>query len=184
MADKYGDAAAATVAKDPRTWRRRFSKRFNIGVRRKTNVKNKTWEESEPVLLRYLAGLRKRLQLVAPIELEGGGGGEEGEEPEPPDEDPGWEPDPKDPDAPPLPELDSEDEPDEDDELVTLTDAVSAGMQVAAPPETELLEYKSAAGAALVGRSLIFNWVGIGWCAGTIESAEKDGRRKSKVRVA
>jgi len=54
-------------------------------------------------------------------------------------------------------------------------------MQVAAPPETELLEYKSAAGAALVGRSLIFNWVGIGWCAGTIESAEKDGRRKSKV---
>ena len=89
-----------------------------------------------------------------------------------------------DPDAPPLPELDSEDvEPDED-ELVTLTDAVSAGMQVAAPPEAELLEYKSAAGAALVGRSLIFNWVGIGWCAGTIESAEKDGRRKSKARVA
>ena len=128
--------------------------------------------------------MRKRLQLVAPIELEGGGGGEEGEEPEPPDEDPGWEPDPEDPDAPPLPELDSEDEPDEDDELVTLTDAVSAGMQVAAPPETELLEYKSAAGAALVGRSLIFNWVGIGWCAGTIESAEKDGRRKSKARVA
>ena len=102
----------------------------------------------------------------------------------PPDEDPGWEPDPEDPDAPPLPELDSEDvEPDED-ELVTLTDAVSAGMQVAAPPEAELLEYKSAAGAALVGRSLIFNWVGIGWCAGTIESAEKDGRRKSKARVA
>ena len=52
------------------------------------------------------------------------------------------------------------------------------------PPEAELLEYKSAAGAALVGRSLIFNWVGVGWCAGTIESAEKDGRHKSKARVA
>ena len=131
---------------------------------------------AEPLVL-------KRLQLDVPIELEGGGGEEEGEEPEPPDEDPGWEPDPEDPDADPLPELDSEDEPDEDDELVTLTDAVPAGMQVAAPPEAELLEYKSAAGVALVGRSIIFNWVGVGWCAGTIESAEKMAFRGPPARA-
>ena len=46
-----------------KSWRWRFSRRFNVGVRRKTNVKNKTWADSEPVLLRYFTGLRKRLQL-------------------------------------------------------------------------------------------------------------------------
>ena len=42
---------------------RRFCLRMHLGRRRKTNAKNKTWADTEPVLLRYLAGLRRRLQL-------------------------------------------------------------------------------------------------------------------------
>ena len=44
-------------------WRRRFAKRFKIGIRKKSNCKNKSWEQTEPILLRYFTGLRKRLQL-------------------------------------------------------------------------------------------------------------------------
>ena len=34
------------------------------------------------------------------------------------------------------------------------------------------------AAAAIVGRSLLYNWPVVGWCAGVIESANGDGRRK------
>jgi hypothetical protein len=44
-------------------WRRRFAKRFKLGIRKKSNCKNKSWEQTEPILLRYFTGLRKRLQL-------------------------------------------------------------------------------------------------------------------------
>ena len=95
-----------------------------IGVRRKTNVKNKTWAATEPVLLRYFTGLRKRLQLGNE------NGAHEGEEYE--DEEP--EPD----DVNPEPEdetdtqegrlmLDDEDDPDEDDELHSIQQALPNG---------------------------------------------------------
>ena len=62
-------------------WRRRFCKRFRITQRRKTNCKNKTWQETEPVLLRYLRGLRRRLQLEGSEDV--GADEYEGVEPEP-----------------------------------------------------------------------------------------------------
>ena len=43
-------------------WRRRFCSRFTIVRRKKTNVKNKTWEETKPRLQRYFAALRRRLR--------------------------------------------------------------------------------------------------------------------------
>ena len=57
---------AASTFCGSKSWRRRFAQRFRIGVRRKTNVKCSTWEETEPVLQNYFRGLRKRLQLPEP----------------------------------------------------------------------------------------------------------------------
>ena len=44
-------------------WRQRFLKRAGMARRKKTNCKNKTWKDAEPVLLRYFTALRKRLQV-------------------------------------------------------------------------------------------------------------------------
>ena len=52
----------ATSFKGGKSWRRRFALRFKIGLRRKTNAKNKTWADTEPILLRYFKTLRRRLQ--------------------------------------------------------------------------------------------------------------------------
>jgi hypothetical protein len=43
-------------------WLRRMFKRFTLVPRKKTNVKNKTWEQTKPVLQRYFCGLRRRLR--------------------------------------------------------------------------------------------------------------------------
>ena len=92
MVDRNGSAAclaaprsaASTVQGCGKNWRRRFAKRFNLGMRRKSNVKNKTWEDTEPVLLRYFSTLRKWLQLdgvgeVQPVEVQPGDIEEEAE---------------------------------------------------------------------------------------------------------
>jgi hypothetical protein len=48
-----------------RCWLRRFLNRWNISMRRKTNVKNSTWEATKPVLQRYFRSTRRRLRDAA-----------------------------------------------------------------------------------------------------------------------
>ena len=60
---KIQDPDAAPHFKGSEHWRRRFRKRWNISIRKKTNCKNQSWEETKPVLQRYLRGLRRRVTL-------------------------------------------------------------------------------------------------------------------------
>ena len=52
MFDCYPDETAREF-RGGQYWRRRFAIRFTLSQRRKTNVKNTVWAETEPVLLRY-----------------------------------------------------------------------------------------------------------------------------------
>ena len=156
-------------------WRRRFAKRFALSQRRKTNVKNKTWAETEPVLLRYFSTLRKRLQLDGADEL-------------PPDDELEPEAEPEDLDvevvAPDGAFDDSSDDEDPADELVSLETAIPAGFKVAELPngsDMDLLVYKGERAEELVGRTIIFNWRGVGWVDGKITRPNTDGRVKLKV---
>ena len=45
----------------------------------------------------------------------------------------------------------------------------------------EQLVYKGDHSKALVGQHILFNWCAVGWCQGTITSANSDGRYKVKV---
>ena len=53
--------------------------------------------------------------------------------------------------------------------------------QVGPPPEAEQLGYKHTRGEELVGRPILFNWKAVGWCSGTIQNINADGRKKVKV---
>ena len=77
--------------------------RFQLGMRKKSNCKNKTWAETEPVLLRYFKGLRRRLQLGEEADADADA---DADEPEPGDEEEAEEPD-----------MDSEDDMDDEDEM-------------------------------------------------------------------
>lgn len=163
--------------KGGKSWRRRFALRFNIGQRRKTNGKNKTWADTEPILIRYLRTLRKRLQLDDD--------GEEltlpeynGEEPEPEDVNPEREEEEQEAEEEPL---DSEDDAEDGDELMTLQAVMPEGFKVAEAPSEAQLEFKGAQAEELVGRIIIFNWAAVGWCKGVITSTNRDGRVKMKV---
>ena len=163
--------------KGGKSWRRRFCLRKRIRLRRKTNAKNKTWSDSEPVLVRYLQTLRRRLQLDAPEEQQEGlqDSLDEGEEPEPEDVDPGREPEQGDDNL-----IDSSDDEDPNDILVTLTAATPTGYQVGPTPDAEQLEYKHSRGEELIDKLILFNWTAVGWCAGTIQNTNTDGRKKIK----
>jgi hypothetical protein len=50
-------------------------------------------------------------------------------------------------------------------------------------PDTEQLEYKHSRGEELIDRLILFNWTAVGWCAGTIQNTNADGRKKIKVGV-
>jgi hypothetical protein len=169
----------AASFKGGKSWRRRFAIRYKIGIRRKTNGKNKTWADTEPVLMRYLRALRKRLQLnddgeeLTPPESGG-------EEPEPEDVNPAREDEDEEQGAEEAP-LDSEDEGEDDDVLVTLAQAMPSGYTVGPPPPSEVLEYKGAQAGELVERIILFNWAGVGWSEGHITRANTDGRIKMKV---
>ena len=159
------------------SWRRRWARRFNINTnRRKSNVKNKSFADSEPVLLRYFQGLRRRLQLDA--------------EAEPPEMDDGVESEPE--DINPLPEdedyqraaistLDSSDDEEDEAQLITLESALVSGMRVAPPPPLEQLEFKSLAAKELKERLILYNWPGLGWCAGRIRRPSADKNKLVKV---
>ena len=45
-----------------RSWMRRFFRRYSLCRRKKTNVKNTTWEETRPKLERYYRATRRRLR--------------------------------------------------------------------------------------------------------------------------
>eukprot|EP00966_Prymnesium_polylepis_P050161 1161245-Prymnesium_polylepis.1 len=60
MRNEFPQHAAAF--RGSRGWMRRFLKRFSLVPRRKTNVKNTTWEATKPVLQRYFGTLRRRLR--------------------------------------------------------------------------------------------------------------------------
>ena len=174
------DPDRAASFKGGKSWRRRFALRFKIGLRRKTNAKNKTWADTEPILIRYFKTLRRRLQLEDETLLE-----EivaetwDDEEPEPEDVNPQLEED----DGREVVEepLDSEDDGDDDDLLVTLQAVMPDKFKVGSAPPAEQLVFKSAQGQQLVGRTILFNWAAVGWCKGEITSANTDGRVKMKI---
>ena len=150
------------------SFRRRWCMRFQISMRRKTNAKNKTWAETEPVLLRYFATLRRRLQLTVTDsgETNGEGSGEtNGEEAEPEDINPGFE----ELDGEELALDDEDDGDDDDDELEAAPKEAPAGMRFAeSPPTPEQLAFSSSEASAadeLVGRCILFHWNVVGWCA-------------------
>lgn len=55
----------ATEFKGSPGWQIRFKKRWQIVTRKKTNVKNTTWEETEPKLQAYFRSYRRRLREPA-----------------------------------------------------------------------------------------------------------------------
>ena len=161
------------------SWRVRFRRRFNLHpARRKTNVKNKTFADSEPVLLRYFRGLRRRLQFDA-SEVEP----EESQlvEPEPDDFNPEREEEDCVGGAADQ-QLDSSDDEDDEDKLLTFESALISGMRVAsaAPPQMQL-EFKSVAAKELKDKVILYNWIGLGWCAGRIRRPSFDKNKLVKV---
>lgn len=160
------------------SWRCHWRKRFRINAnKRKSNVKNKTFADSEPVLLRYFQGLRRRLQLDAD-EVQA----DVGDFVEP-------EPDDVNPQAEELEvgahenenELDSSDDEDDEDKLITFESALVSGMRVAPPPTLLQLEFKSLAGKELKDKVVLYNWIGLGWCAGSIRRQSADKNKLVKV---
>ena len=162
-------------------WRRRFSKRFGIGVRRKTNCKNKSWSDSEPILLRFLAGLRKRMQLDdtdAHADLD-----DAGVESEPEDINPEAEV-AEDQDAEqPLDSSDEEQDKDDTIILITLAAVLPKDYTIAPTPSTEQVTFRNEHAGELVDKKIIFNWAGYGWSVGTITGANTDKRKKYKGEI-
>ena len=158
-------------------WRRRFAKRFHIGQKRKSNVKNKTWEQSEPVILRFLATLRKRLQLGDnqlqdnEVEVES--------EPEPEDENPAREEEEVLGDERPLDS--SDDEASNPGDLITFEDTLPASMRAAPLPPLKQLEFKHASAQELKGRAIMYNWTGTGWWLGKIRRPSADKNKMVKL---
>ena len=60
---RQSNPQAAASFKAGKDWRQRFRSRWGISIRKKTNGKNTTWEETKPVLQRYLRALRRRVTL-------------------------------------------------------------------------------------------------------------------------
>eukprot|EP00316_Scyphosphaera_apsteinii_P000675 CAMPEP_0119299392 /NCGR_PEP_ID=MMETSP1333-20130426/1469_1 /TAXON_ID=418940 /ORGANISM="Scyphosphaera apsteinii, Strain RCC1455" /LENGTH=544 /DNA_ID=CAMNT_0007300803 /DNA_START=41 /DNA_END=1672 /DNA_ORIENTATION=+ len=88
---------------------------------------------------------------------EDGEGEEEEEEPEPDPEDP-EEAKPK-------------------SGLISFNSALSQEKcRVAKPPPAAMLAFKDPSGADLVGRKILYNWEGVGWCVGTITSRNLNKR--------
>jgi hypothetical protein len=146
-------------------WRRRWRKRFRINpCRRKSNVKNKSFADSEPVLLKYFRGLRRRLQLEAHDEAPPPES-DEGEELEPEDVNPERE---DDEDVVGCGQgdstLDSSDDETNEAELFTFESALGEGLRVAPAPTPEQLEFKHASAKELKDKVIVYNWAGFGWC--------------------
>jgi hypothetical protein len=165
-------------------WRRRLASRFKLSVRRKTNAKNKTWADTEPILLRYLRTLRRRLQLDSTEGQQLTREEQDAVEPEPDDVSPALEElaaAEEESDCSDDAALDSEDEHEEGDELISLEEAMPSGYEISPPPLEEQLMFRGERAVELVGRRLLFNWAAVGWLEGEITAANTDARRKIKV---
>ena len=122
--------------------------------------------------MRYFSTLRRRLQpdgatneVVEPVE--------DAMEPEPDAVNPTHEE---------SDHLDSSDDEDSEDRLTSIEDATPTGFKVKElPPEAEQLVYKGERAQEMVGKSILFNWRGVGWCDGVITLCNVDGRVKMKV---
>ena len=167
MTQLYSAEVAASF-KGGRSWRLRWRRRFNVSIRKKNNVKNTTWEETAPVLAHYFQNLRRRLRgepmLGTPKEHE-----VRAEEPS------------RDAQADETDEaeLDDIDYADEDTDVPPAPRTPPDGFKLAAtPPTADQLAYKSAAASELVGKSILFHWLVVGWLVGTIQRSNTDGRHK------
>ena len=74
--------------------------------------------------------------------------------------------------------LDEEDDEDEDDAAPAPMEAPAGFTIVLDAPQDAALVPKDPAQAALVDRSILYNWPSAGWCVGVITKANRDGRVK------
>ena len=51
-------------------------------------------------------------------------------------------------------------------------------------PTAEQLTFRNKHASELVGKTILFNWAGVGWCKGTIHSTNIDGRKKINGKAA
>ena len=147
---KPGVHFAATFA-----WRQRWRRRFNINPsRRKSNCKNKSFADSEPVLQRYFQGLRRRLQLDVPDD---GQVPDDGEESEPEDLNPEREEGDAERNTVGGDFLDSSDDEVDEAQLISFENALVSQMRVAPPPSTGQLEFKNTIAKELKDRVIMYN---------------------------
>jgi len=148
-----------------KNWRRRFAKRHGLCMRKKTNCKNTTWEDTKPVLQRYFRALRRRLQLNGKAAVSSPPAtarcctrATSSPSPtttrrwsSPTTATSGW--------ARASNIIDEEDDEDEGDEMLPFE--VPDGFKVAEmPPSEEQLEFKNAKGAELEGKSILYFCMG------------------------
>ena len=77
--------------------------------------------------------------------------------------------------------LDSSDDEIDETELFTFESALPSGMRVASPPSALQLEFKNAAGKELKDKPMVYNWTGLGWCAGWIRRPSGDKNKLLRV---
>ena len=78
----------------------------------------------------------------------------------------------------PKPRKKKDSDDDDDDDKEVLPWVVPQGFTVSDKPAAELLVPGAAEAKALVGRTVLYHWDGVGWCSGVIEKANGD---KSKT---
>ena len=67
----------------------------------------------------------------------------------------------------------------DDDDASPAPFTLPAGYRVAeSQPTPSQLEFKNQEAEQLVGKKILFNWPGVGWCVGVITERNTDGRRK------
>ena len=77
-------------------------------------------------------------------------------------------------------DVDSDDDDyddDDDDDREALPWALPEGFAISEEPTQEMLMPGSDEARSLVGRMVLFNWDGVGWCAGLVEKANNISRR-------
>ena len=77
------------------------------------------------------------------------------------------------------------DDDDGEDPTVSMNDAMPIDYKVSPIlPTAEQLTFRNEHASELVGKTILFNWAGVGWCKGTIHSTNSDGRKKINGKAA
>ena len=79
--------------------------------------------------------------------------------------------------------LDDDDDDDDDDAPPAPCEAPVGFRIVDEPPSLAALTPKDPAQQMLVGRSMLYCWLSVGWCVGVIKEANGDRRRKMDGEV-